>query len=85
MPVHLVIMIFVKVLLATKKTRGFQPDINQVLITTGANSIIYYLIKIICDPGDEVIVPSPGFPTYISASKANGVKIKYLKLQQQKE
>lgn len=66
----------------TKKTRGFQPDINQVLITTGANSIIYYLIKIICNPGDEVIVPSPGFPTYISASKANGVKIKYLKLSE---
>ena len=64
----------------TKKTRGFQPDINQVLITTGANSIIYYLIKIICNPGDEVIIPSPGFPTYISACKANGVKIKYLKL-----
>ena len=69
----------------TKKTRGFQPDINQVLITTGANSIIYYLIKIICDPGDEVIVPSPGFPTYISASKANGVKIKYLKLNEQND
>ena len=66
----------------TKKTRGFQPDIDQVLITTGANSIIYYLIKILCNPGDEVIIPSPGFPTYISASKANGVKIKYLKLNE---
>tara|TARA_A100001015_G_scaffold305884_1_gene399271 strand:+ start:2002 stop:2583 length:582 start_codon:yes stop_codon:yes gene_type:complete len=66
----------------TKKTRGFKPNINQVLITTGANSIIYYLIKIICNPGDEVIIPSPGFPTYISASKANGVKIKYLKLNE---
>ena len=27
-----------------------------------------------------MIIPSPGFPTYISACKANGVKIKYLKL-----
>ena len=26
----------------TKKTRGFQPDINQVLITTGANSDIIH-------------------------------------------
>ena len=43
------------------------------------------MIKIICDPGDEVIVPSPGFPTYISASKANGVKIKYLKLNEQND
>ncbi len=67
----------------TKKTRGFEPDIEQVLITTGANSIIYYLIKIICNPGDELIIPSPGFPTYISAAKANGVKIKYLKLNEE--
>ena len=27
-----------------------------------------------------MIIPSPGFPTYISACKANGVKIKNLKL-----
>ncbi len=71
-----------KITQTTQHTRGFKPNLDQVLITTGANSIIYYLIKTVCNPGDEIIIPSPGFPTYIAAAKANGVKIKYLKLEE---
>ncbi len=49
--------------------KGFEPDINQVLITPGANIIIYLAIKCLVNPGEEVIVPDPGFPTYLSAAK----------------
>ena len=53
----------------TEKSRGFHPDIDQVVITPGANIIIYYAIKCLVEPGDEVIVPDPGFPTYYSVMK----------------
>lgn len=56
----------------TKKSRGFDPDIEQILVTPGANAIIYYTIKCVVNPGDEVIVPNPGFPTYFAAIKACG-------------
>jgi len=56
----------------TLKSRGFKPDVNQVLITPGANAIIYYTIHCVVNQGEEVIVPDPGFPTYFSAIKACG-------------
>jgi len=58
----------------TLMSRGFKPNINQILITPGANAIIYYAIHCIVDQGEEVIVPDPGFPTYFSAIKACGAK-----------
>jgi aspartate aminotransferase len=58
----------------TFKSRGFKPDVSQILITPGANAIIYYAIHCIVNKGEEVIVPDPGFPTYFSAIKACGAR-----------
>jgi len=59
---------------ATEKSRGFKPDIEQVLITPGANIIIYLTVKCLVNPGEEVILPDPGFPTYNSVIKLCDVK-----------
>lgn len=56
----------------TEISRGFKPEINQILVTPGANSIIYLAISCLVNPGEEVIVPDPGFPTYYSAIKYCG-------------
>jgi aspartate aminotransferase len=52
---------------ATHKSRGFMPDADQVLVTPGANISIYYAIFCLVNPGQEVLVPNPGFPTYLSS------------------
>jgi aspartate/methionine/tyrosine aminotransferase len=69
---------------ATEKSRGFRPDISQVLITPGANAIIYYTIKCLVSPGEEVIIPNPGFPTYFSAAAACGAKAVSVRLRAEK-
>ena len=56
----------------TERSRGFKPDLNQVLITPGANIGIFYAVFCLANPGDEVIVPDPGFPTYYSNIKMCG-------------
>jgi aspartate aminotransferase len=56
----------------TKISRGFEPDIDQILVTPGANAIIYLAISCLVNPGEEVIVPDPGFPTYYSAIRYCG-------------
>ena len=66
----------------TLKSRGFKPELNQILITPGANSIIYFALKCVINPGDEIIVPDPGFPTYYSAIHALGGIPKPLKLNE---
>lgn len=58
----------------TERSRGFLPDLDQVLIVPGANIGIYYAVRCLVEPGDEVIVPDPGFPTYYSVLKPCGVK-----------
>lgn len=57
-----------------KTTRGFTPDLNQVLVTPGANVGIFYAVFCLVDPGCEVIVPDPGFSTYYSTIKMCGAK-----------
>jgi aspartate aminotransferase len=59
---------------ATEHSRGFRPSLEQVLVCPGANTIIYYAVSCLVEPGDEVIVPDPGFPTYYSAIKFCGAK-----------
>ncbi|MCB9818886.1 pyridoxal phosphate-dependent aminotransferase [Candidatus Nomurabacteria bacterium] len=59
---------------ATERSRGFKPDLDQILVVPGANMGIYYAVSCLVEPGDEVIVPDPGFPTYYSVIKACGVK-----------
>lgn len=59
---------------ATLKSRGFLPREKQVLITPGANIGIFYAIFCVAEPGDEILVPDPGFPTYLSALAMCGVR-----------
>ena len=58
-----------KICETTERSRGFKPNLNQELVTPGANIAIFYAISCIVDPGEEVIVPDPGFPTYYSIIK----------------
>jgi len=64
---------FINVIRATTlSSRGFKPEINQVLVTPGANIAIFYAVFCLANPGQEVLVPDPGFPTYLSAIKMCG-------------
>lgn len=56
----------------TEISRHFKPDLNQILVTPGANISIYYAVACLVDPGYEVIVPDPGFPTYYTIIKMCG-------------
>lgn len=58
----------------TERDYGFRPDLNQVLVCPGANPIISYLMRAVVNPGEEVIVQDPGFPTYYSAMSFIGIK-----------
>lgn len=56
-----------------KVSRGFIPDINQILVVPGANSAIYMAVRCLVNPGDDVIISDPCFPTYTSVMSFCGV------------
>jgi aspartate/methionine/tyrosine aminotransferase len=45
---------------------------DRVIITPGAKPIMFYAIMALCDEGDEVIYPDPGFPMYESITSFAG-------------
>jgi aspartate aminotransferase len=49
----------------TKRVSGFLPDVEQVAVAP-AKALIYFFIRLLCDPGDEVLLPDPGYPVYYS-------------------
>ncbi len=52
-----------------EQTRGFRPSIEQILILPGAKPGIFFTMLGLVNPGEEVIYPDPGFPTYGSVVK----------------
>lgn len=59
--------------LETKRINGFKPDIEQIVVAP-AISFIYFVTRCVVNPGEEVIVPDPGFASYYSAFDFIGVK-----------
>jgi aspartate/methionine/tyrosine aminotransferase len=49
---------------------GVSPD--QVCITVGAEEALFGLLMILVNPGDEILVPDPGYPAYPSIVKMAG-------------
>ena len=69
----------------TLRSRGFRPEPEQLLVCSGANVMIYYAAACVVNPGEEVIVPDPGFVSYFSILKFLGIKIVRIPLQEDNE
>jgi aspartate/methionine/tyrosine aminotransferase len=52
--------------------RGFPAKPENVFVTVGGKGVMVYAIMALVDPGDEVIVPDPGYPIYDSITRFVG-------------
>jgi aspartate aminotransferase/aminotransferase len=51
---------------------------NQIVVTAGSTSGLAVLIRALCDPGDEVLIPDPGWPNYVMmCTGARAVPVRY--------
>jgi aspartate/methionine/tyrosine aminotransferase len=58
------------------RDRGLPTTADQVVVTPGGKPVLTFGVLATVNPGDEVIVPNPGFPIYESAVRfAGGVPI----------
>jgi len=56
--------------------RGISVRPEQVIIGPGAKPLIYFPVMALVEPGDEVIYPDPGFPSYRAIIQlADGVPV----------
>src|SRR5258707_4518703 len=52
--------------------RGFAASLDQVVVCPGAKPAILYAVLATIEPGDEVLLPDPGFPIYASVVRFCG-------------
>ncbi len=60
----------------TARDSGLEVSPSQVLVTNGGKQAVANAFAVLCDPGDEVIVPAPYWTTYPeSIALAGGVPV----------
>lgn len=61
------------------KSRNIQITPDQVTVTVGAIGALFTAVMVVADPGDEVLIPDPGWPNYESIVHLAAAKpVRYL-------
>ena len=55
-----------------EKTGRLRASPDRVVVTPGAKPVMFYAILALCEEGDEVLYPDPGFPMYESITAFAG-------------
>jgi aspartate aminotransferase len=48
---------------------------HQVIVTSGAKEALYIAMQVLCDPGDEVLLPAPYWVSYAEQAKMAGARV----------
>ncbi len=56
------------------ETRGVEVDSEQVVVVPGGKPVMFYAFLALCEQGDEVLYPNPGFPIYESMISFSGAR-----------
>jgi aspartate/methionine/tyrosine aminotransferase len=57
-----------------ERTRGVDYEPDRIVVTPGAKPILFFTIMALCQEGDEVVYPDPGFPMYESIAAFAGAR-----------
>ena len=55
--------------------RGAEVDPEQVILTASTSEGYSFLFRLLCDPGDEVLVPAPSYPLFEFLASIQDVKL----------
>lgn len=63
----------------TRRDSGYEVEPSQVLVTNGGKHAVFTAFAVLCDPGDEVLLPAPYWTTYPEAvALAGGVPVEIM-------
>src|SRR6202012_4994252 len=65
------------------RRRGLEIAPSRVLVANGAKPFLFFTVLALCEPGDEVVYPDPGFPIYESAIRWAGGRPVPLRLREE--
>lgn len=62
--------------------RGARVPLDQLFLTASTSEAYSWVFKLLCDPGDEVLVPEPAYPLLEVIAALEGVKLRPYRLVQ---
>ena len=54
---------------------GISIDPDDIIVTTGASEALSFTLNVICDAGDEIIIPEPFYANYNGFAAASSVVV----------
>jgi alanine-synthesizing transaminase len=51
-------------------------DPNQIVLTTSTSEAYSFLLRLLCDPGDEILIPQPSYPLFDFLAGLDDVRLK---------
>jgi alanine-synthesizing transaminase len=61
--------------------RGVSVRPSQIVLTASSSESYSLLFKLLCDPGDRVLVPAPSYPLFDHLARLDGVEIRPYRLE----
>jgi len=55
--------------------RGAKVGVEDILLTTSTSEAYSYVFRTLCDPGDEILIPSPSYPLFDFLADIQDVKL----------
>ncbi|MBN1652546.1 MAG: pyridoxal phosphate-dependent aminotransferase [Deltaproteobacteria bacterium] len=55
---------------------GLSTSADRIVLTASTSDAYAYLIKLFCDPGDELLVPKPSYPLFEHLARLEAVRLK---------
>jgi aspartate/methionine/tyrosine aminotransferase len=56
--------------------RGVAVDPEQLVLTTSTSEAYSFLFRLLCDQGNEIVVPQPGYPLFDFLARLDDVRLK---------
>jgi hypothetical protein len=56
--------------------RGYPVDPGRILLTASTSEAYAFAFKLLCDPGDEVLVPAPSYPLFEFLATLESVRVR---------
>jgi aspartate/methionine/tyrosine aminotransferase len=57
------------------RERGVAVDAERVVLTASTSEAYAFVLKLLCDPGDEVLVPAPSYPLFEHLARVESVTL----------
>ena len=61
--------------------RGARVDAARVVLSASTSEMYTWLFKLLCDPGESVLVPRPSYPLFEHLTRLEGVRAEYYRLE----